>query len=119
MANECPVCLENYENEGDRCPKLLSCSHTLCVECLRQLIQQPRRLRCPECRTPLRKPSNGASGFPTNRYILQNLDLTERSTRQERERSNDNREHLGERQVTNEGIACEPYVQFCLNTNCR
>ena len=31
METECIVCLETYEAEGEKCTKLLPCSHTVCV----------------------------------------------------------------------------------------
>ena len=40
MPEECTICTYEYQAEGDRCPKLLTCSHTVCLECLRQLVQR-------------------------------------------------------------------------------
>ncbi len=64
---ECTVCLEEFEEEGDRVPKLLPCSHTLCLGCLEQL-ERGSRVVCPECRAQHRAPPQGPQGFPTNRY---------------------------------------------------
>ncbi len=69
METECVVCSEAYQAEGDKRPKLLPCSHTYCLGCLRRLINYSV-LSCPECRTTHRVPQGGAEAFPTNRYIL-------------------------------------------------
>ncbi len=47
---ECAVCFEMYETEGDRVPKLLPCYHTLCLGCLKELVQGFTTVLCPECR---------------------------------------------------------------------
>ena len=74
MATECSICLEKYEKQGDKIPKLLPCSHTVCLQCTRQLIENSK-LNCPECRTENRVP---VRGFPTNRYLIENLDLAKK-----------------------------------------
>ena len=74
MATECSICLEKYEKQGDKIPKLLPCTHTVCLQCARQLIENSK-LNCPECRSENRVP---AGGFPTNRYIIDNLDLAKK-----------------------------------------
>ena len=72
----CAVCLEQFTEEGDGCPKLLPCSHTLCDSCLRGIPEvQPSHIRCPECRAWHKLPDHG---FPTNRYILDILVLMEK-----------------------------------------
>ena len=45
---ECPVCLEEFENE--RFVRLQNCTHKLCSDCFPQLI------KCPLCRTEFEKP---------------------------------------------------------------
>ncbi|KAG0722856.1 E3 ubiquitin-protein ligase rnf152 [Chionoecetes opilio] len=45
---ECNVCLENY-NDGKRLPRTLYCGHTLCTQCLTQIMKS-RPLKCPYCR---------------------------------------------------------------------
>ena len=67
---ECPICFDNFTKEGNKCPKLLPCSHTLCATCLQQL--GLLLIDCPECRKTHGKP---VDGFPTNKYILEILDL--------------------------------------------
>ena len=78
----CPVCFEIYHREGDRCPKLLPCTHTVCVQCLEKLLCKDR-VQCPECRLHHPVPPNGVPAFPTNRYVLENIELTQRKVNSE------------------------------------
>ena len=111
-SNECSVCLEEFTKEGDRCPKLLPCGHTLCVSCLgavSQLISlKGLEIQCPECRVYHVLPPTGPKGFPTNSYILHILDLEKKIT----EKENENRQT----------VMCEdhqkPCVMFCLRREC-
>ncbi|XP_052803863.1 uncharacterized protein LOC128234173 isoform X2 [Mya arenaria] len=63
---ECPICLDRFTR-----PRALPCQHTLCYECLNQLIQGDRRVTCPECRAMHDVPSGG---FPPNVAIQRLLD---------------------------------------------
>ena len=45
----CPVCFEEFRENGDHVPRLLPCSHSLCQRCTGQLIPD-NRLECPTCR---------------------------------------------------------------------
>ena len=108
----CPICLEEFTHHGDKCPKLLPCSHTLCLSCLGQLLRSHVRdrslVQCPECRVSHRLSPSGPKGFPTNRYVLHVLDLEKKVTELE----------------TNamEPLLCEihqnPCVMFCLRKEC-
>lgn len=56
---ECPICTELYD-EDKRRPALLNCSHVLCGQCLRSIMEASSaadigRVRCPICRqkTPM------------------------------------------------------------------
>ncbi len=72
------MCFEGYANTGDRVPKLLPCSHTLCLQCLLQLHRNSHRhdkIQCPECRAVCHVGKNGVDGVPTNRYIVDLLEL--------------------------------------------
>ena len=79
MTSECPICFDTYQNEGPHRPKLLICSHTVCLSCLEQLARDGNSpVNCPECRAVCPLPQGGADAFPTNRYVLSNLQLAER-----------------------------------------
>ncbi|CAM4570725.1 unnamed protein product [Lepidochelys kempii] len=56
---ECPICTEPYDR-GRHSPALLNCSHVLCRDCLRAILERAGaadigRVRCPLCRqkTPM------------------------------------------------------------------
>lgn len=55
---ECPVCTEPFQTQGDRVAAVLHCNHPVCQRCLESVqraSRDPSRLRCPLCRqtTPL------------------------------------------------------------------
>ncbi|KAL4222418.1 tripartite motif containing 71 [Mactra antiquata] len=67
----CSICLDRLKS-----PKLLPCQHTFCESpCLQQLVDRFHQIKCPECRQGHRVPYGGVSAFPTNRTILNFLDL--------------------------------------------
>ena len=77
MDTECSVCMESFEREGEICPKLLPCSHIICLRCLRQLAQgQGGRVQCPQCRDDHMIPN--VANCVTNRYIIDIMVLNER-----------------------------------------
>ena len=106
----CSVCLEGFTHDGDGCPKLLPCSHTLCESCLEKFRRANRwgPIQCPECRVFHQLPLDGTNGFPTNRYVLHILGLEKKIMVQEK---NDV-----------EAILCQvhqkPCVMFCLKKEC-
>ena len=70
MVAECSKCSTKYEKQGDKIPKLLPCWHSICLQCTKQLTQDSK-LNCPECRAENTVP---VEGFPTNQYLIENLD---------------------------------------------
>ena len=64
----CPVCYEDFQENGDHVPRLLPCSHTSCEQCIKQLIQY-NKLKCPECKSTHKTPDKEKS-FPQNKYVL-------------------------------------------------
>ena len=79
--SDCAVCYETYQNEGGQCPKLLPCSHTVCLRCLRQLAGNGySQVKCPECRATCPLPQGGPSDVPNNRYLLENIELAVENT---------------------------------------
>ena len=67
----CPVCFEEYTNEGDHVPRILPCYHTVCEHCIRGLLSD-FSLDCPECRVT-HHATHGIKIFPQNRYILTHI----------------------------------------------
>ena len=106
----CSVCLEGFTHDGDKVPKFLPCSHTLCVSCLQKLRGANRwsSIQCPECRVFHQVPLAGPAGFATNRYVLHVLDLKRKITELENS--------------TVEPLLCQehhkPCVMFCLKKEC-
>ncbi|KAK7481546.1 hypothetical protein BaRGS_00027195 [Batillaria attramentaria] len=62
----CALCLDVF-----RSPKLLSCLHTYCEGCLKDLVElkTTSKFPCPSCRKQIEVPPGGVSKFPTNFYI--------------------------------------------------
>ena len=61
---ECGICLNQYKD-----PKLLSCFHVFCKECLERLVLQEEGqsiLRCPNCRRATAVPPQGVSGLQSD-----------------------------------------------------
>ncbi|KAJ0015524.1 hypothetical protein NQD34_009144 [Periophthalmus magnuspinnatus] len=57
-SEECPVCTEPFQTQGEHRAAVLHCNHPVCQRCLQsvqRLSRDPSRLRCPLCRqtTPL------------------------------------------------------------------
>ena len=65
----CPVCFEDYE-ETEHAPKVLTCGHTICSQCLVGIIDTNKdKAKCPECR--VRVNPNRFMSYPTNYTVLQ------------------------------------------------
>ncbi|XP_035495698.1 E3 ubiquitin-protein ligase TRIM33 isoform X1 [Scophthalmus maximus] len=72
---ECAVCFSEFNNVF-RCPKMLHCRHTFCLECLARInvkSAEPGAIQCPLCRglTPL--PALGLPRLPTDPDVLSYL----------------------------------------------
>ncbi|CAB1419847.1 unnamed protein product [Pleuronectes platessa] len=72
---ECAICLCDFNNVF-RCPKMLHCRHTFCLECLARIninSSEPGTIQCPLCRrlTPL--PDLGLPRLPTDSVVLSYL----------------------------------------------
>ena len=65
----CPVCSRGFRAQGDRIPRLLPCSHTVCESCVRGKLLKKYTLDCPQC-GEVHTARNGMESFPSNRYIL-------------------------------------------------
>ena len=49
--NECAICMYPYNHE--HIPFLFPCRHTICMGCVRGILETNNRFRCPACRTPM------------------------------------------------------------------
>ena len=64
----CQVCFEDFEPDGAHVPRLLPCTHTLCLTCIGQLIKRDM-IECPECREK-HEAKKDEKSFPQNKYTL-------------------------------------------------
>lgn len=72
---ECSICFSQFNNVF-RCPKMLHCKHTFCLECLARMnvkSAEPSAIQCPLCRglTPL--PALGLPKLATDSDVLSYL----------------------------------------------
>ena len=69
---ECGVCLQIYEEEVTKCPKLLPCNHTFCISCLKRIwnLEKSGGIKCPYCRKLHQIPSGHIDNLPTNQRLL-------------------------------------------------
>ncbi|XP_033107204.1 uncharacterized protein LOC117109070 [Anneissia japonica] len=67
----CNICANEYD-EGDYVPKVLPCSHTICLLCVNKLIVGGS-LSCPECRQKHPVPK-APSTLPTNRIVYEMME---------------------------------------------
>ena len=70
MASEgldCPICCERFDEEK-LCPRLLSCGHSFCSNCLEKLFKE-YAISCPTCRC-VASVQAGVTGLPKNFALL-------------------------------------------------
>ncbi|XP_037074978.1 tripartite motif-containing protein 2-like isoform X2 [Pollicipes pollicipes] len=81
----CGTCLCTYDG-AEHTPKLMPCSHTVCLECLARIVasntREPGTLRCPICRALIPLPTGGAAALPPSFVVNQLLDLMSRQRRE-------------------------------------
>ncbi|XP_068223839.1 E3 ubiquitin-protein ligase TRIM21-like [Palaemon carinicauda] len=76
-SKECGICNNDF-NDEDRCPRILSCFHCLCSECINQLIKSGG-VTCPFCRC--RTEGTSVQNFAINTCLLDLLKyVAERET---------------------------------------
>ena len=64
---DCFICTEHYHHEN-LFPRLLSCGHTFCSNCLEKLLKN-KSITCPDCRKTTSVPT-GVTGLTKNYEIL-------------------------------------------------
>ena len=71
---------------NDHYPKLLPCSHTVCLQCLHRIVatfaRDTGQFRCPICRELITIPRGGVSALPPSFLVNQLLDLMARQRRE-------------------------------------
>lgn len=71
---------------NEHTPKLLQCSHTVCLHCLTKIAASQTRdtgsFRCPICRELITIPRGGVSALPPSFLVNQLLDLMSRQRRE-------------------------------------
>ncbi|KAK9718052.1 NHL repeat [Popillia japonica] len=81
----CGTCLCVYDG-NEHTPKLLQCSHTVCLHCLTRIAANHTRdtnsFRCPICRELINIPRGGVSALPPSFLVNQLLDLMSRQRRE-------------------------------------
>lgn len=74
----CGTCLCMYDG-GEHTPKLLQCSHTVCLQCLDRIVatfaRDAGQFRCPICRELITIPRGGVQALPPSFLVNQLLDL--------------------------------------------
>ncbi|KAK4875335.1 hypothetical protein RN001_011757 [Aquatica leii] len=81
----CGTCLCMYDG-NEHTPKLLQCSHTVCLHCLTRIAASQTRdtgsFRCPICRELITIPRGGVQALPPSFLVNQLLDLMSRQRRE-------------------------------------
>jgi len=80
----CGTCLCMFDG-GEHSPKLLPCSHTICLECLTRIVAtfaRDSQFRCPICRELITIPRGGVQALPPSFLVNQLLDLMARQRRE-------------------------------------
>ncbi|XP_029961080.1 RING finger protein 223 [Salarias fasciatus] len=69
---ECSICFSQFNNVF-RCPKMLQCHHTFCLECLARMnvkSSEPSAIQCPLCRRLTTLPTLGLPKLATDSTVL-------------------------------------------------
>ena len=113
----CVVCLEEFEEDGDKIPRLLPCTHTLCQNCIKQLIRY-EKLECPECRAK-HEAKNKEKSFQQNKYILIQIRRSVKSKEKRVPRGYDRcKDHGKELSLFCQEADCQVAIcQSCLSKN--
>eukprot|EP00096_Caligus_rogercresseyi_P010753 TRINITY_DN4012_c0_g1_i1.p1 TRINITY_DN4012_c0_g1~~TRINITY_DN4012_c0_g1_i1.p1 ORF type:complete len:730 (+),score=178.78 TRINITY_DN4012_c0_g1_i1:154-2343(+) len=81
----CGTCLCTYD-ASEHSPKLLPCSHTICIQCLNRIIatfaRDSGQFRCPICRELISIPRGGVAALPPSFLVNQLLDLMAKQRRE-------------------------------------
>ena len=67
MSHSCTICYDNYEENTDNCPKIMSCGDTFCFKCLKKIKKEKEKFNCPICQKEI---FENIEDMPTNRYVF-------------------------------------------------
>ncbi|XP_073691920.1 E3 ubiquitin-protein ligase TRIM39-like [Garra rufa] len=103
----CPVCCEIFKN-----PVFLSCSHSVCKECLQQFWRTKKTQECPVCRR------RSSKNYPPPNLVLKNL--CESFVKQRNERSSSGSEEICSLHSEKLKLFCledkQPVCVVCMNS---
>ena len=104
----CPICTDNMLLRQPR--HLISCRHTFCTECVRELVRRidwgSTALECPVCRIVTEVPNRDVDRLPLD-FTLQ--EMQDMENRMERERA----EHLNQMRLAAQETIQAIYCQVC------
>ena len=80
-ARECSICFNAMTSEDGRIPRLLTCGHTFCTECIKNIFavsdyasiyrrRAEREILCPHCKAPCMIPNGDVTKLPKNFILL-------------------------------------------------
>ena len=67
MSISCTICFDNYEDNTDNAPKIMSCGDTFCFKCLKQIKREKEKFTCPICQKDI---FENIEDMPTNKYVF-------------------------------------------------
>jgi len=73
---DCAICMEKY-NSNNKIPRILTCGHTFCTQCLEKIARRDNRnsgINCPLDKT-LGHPNKKINEIPINRLIIDFIDI--------------------------------------------
>ncbi|XP_057298979.1 E3 ubiquitin-protein ligase TRIM23-like [Hydractinia symbiolongicarpus] len=73
-ALECRICEDIFTLQGDKVPRLLSCGHSVCHECLSKIQTHDLVIQCPFDRMPTQMGDSGIWGLKKNFALLELLE---------------------------------------------
>ena len=116
----CPVCCEDYEENGKHVPRMLPCLHTTCEQCLEDLLKRRGKfVICAECRKQ-HHVSIGVKTFCQNKYILSHI--RKENARKIVQRNETEKAKRRAKQVEKSRELCSAHNReshiYCIENNC-
>ena len=84
---ECPICLADFDSDGEKIPFILECEHSLCKSCIKSMLKirpanSSSKKKCPVCNLACMK--KGINKFTKNFSLIEEIskrDLQNNSTK--------------------------------------